>query len=46
MSYAAVFKWHDESRSGKKPEQPDPLATSKVRILAVTWNMMGMKPSV
>ncbi len=40
----AVFKWCDENQIGQ-PEQPDPLLTSKVRILAVTWNMMGQKPT-
>ena len=39
-SALAVFKWQDDRNLGK-PEKLDPLLTSKVRILAVTWNMMG-----
>jgi hypothetical protein len=40
--FAAVFKWHNENL---EPNKPDPLETSKLRILAVTWNMMGLKPT-
>ena len=43
MTRPPVFNWTQENFD-KSRERANPCDTSKVRIFAATWNMMGVMP--